>query len=230
MKHTSAITAIGVGAFLSGVACVLVRQSVLGRPLSVQAVMAGREVRYGTVTLVWLIAWGVSELVIAGLAELGPARLWLGGLMLAVVVALQAIFASAIPAAVFDRVPWWRALWHGLREFARHPISILSIVIPISAGPLAFSIVAAPVRVTDWLMATMPEAVVLLVVGRLLIWLLADTLLTVSIAQLWWVHRAAQPAMAVRSSATSAAKFGAVGGSAELARQGPASSALQGLV
>ena len=189
MKHTHLVASTLIGAFLSGVACVMVRQVRDGQVPSLRAALISRQVRYPTVLALWLTTWilaqGVSEIV-NRVAPKSIEALWVG---IGLTVMLQAAFVYAIPAAVYNREGWKTALIHSLRETLRHPLSTALIVSVPSAIVIAWSIIASEGRVAHWMLATIPEVAILFVAARLLMWTIADAVITVAAAHLWWVHR-----------------------------------------
>lgn len=207
MKHTSIVTSILVGAFMSGIACAMVRQLHESKTLSVREALVGGQVRYGTMVLLWLITWGTARGALEALAYFAPKAMWVLWTAIGCTVAFQALFAYTIPAAVFERSKWWKAVGQGVRETLRHPFSTLLVVILPSLAIISFGIFFPPVRILQQVTTQHPEIALAYVAGRLLLWLVADTLLTVTVAHLWWVHRATQPAPApLAASAVSVVK------------------------
>jgi len=190
MKYTNLVTSVLLGAFFSGVACVMVQQAHEGQPMSFRDALVSGQVRYARVAWLWLLTWGIARGVMQGFSHVGPKTVAMAWTAIGLTVVLQALLVYAIPAAVFNRAPWWKALFQGLREAIRYPLSTLGAVILPTAAVIAFA-VAFPSGRVGYLMQTMaPEIAVAFVVGRLLLWTVADTLLTVTIAHLWWLHRA----------------------------------------
>ncbi len=187
MRYTYVAASLFAGAFCTGVACVMVRQTDEGAAPSLQAALAGRSVRYGRVTLLWLIAWGVVKTAITtlALARNTPGLLWIG---LALSWVLQAALLYAIPVSVFEGRGIFRSLAASLRETFRHPVSTLLVTIVSTAPVVLWSLLIGTRRLEQWLLAV-PERVVPLIAARLVLWTIADALLTVAIAHLWWAHR-----------------------------------------
>ena len=204
MKHIHVVASIGLGAFMSGIACAMVRQTYEGVPLSVRGALVSRQVKYGRVLLVWVITWGLAEGLIAGLIRFAPKAPWVLWVAVGLTVLLQLLLVNAIPAAVFERSPWWKALWRSVREAGRYPISTFVVVAIPSAAIIAFAFFASPVRVSNLMMTTsVPEIAVLFVVLRLTVWTMTDALMTVTIANLWWLHRQPQLApISIRAAAS----------------------------
>ena len=191
MTYTHLAASILMGAFMTGIACVMVRQTYTGELLSLRAALISRQVRYGTVLAVWLVTWGVARGLMEAASRMAPktpSTTWVvAGLTFAVV--LQALFAYAIPAAVFEQSRWWNALAKSLREAMRYPASTLAMVAVPSSLVLLASIIAPSGRVARWMAQTAPEIALLFVAGRLVIWTVADAVMTVGVAHLWWIHR-----------------------------------------
>ena len=196
MKHTNLAVSILVGAFMSGLACAMVRQTHEGRPLSLRTVLVNGEVPYGRVMLLWLMTWGLAKGMLELASRFAPKTTWVFWIFIGLAVILQALLVYAIPAAVFEDAKWWKAAFRGVLETCRHPLSTLLVVTVPSAMVISFAILASPVRAAQWMMHLAPEIAIPLVTGRLVVWTVADTLLTISVAHLWWIHRAAQHSVA----------------------------------
>ncbi len=195
MKHTHIIASTIVGAFFTGVACVMVRQVRTGQPISLRQALVGKEVPYGRVTCLWLLTWGVATGLTEGMLHALPTKtLWMFWLVVAVTLFLQTLFVYTIPAAVFERVTWWKTLLRAVSETVRYPLStFLLVAIPTSLIVL-FAMMAPETRVAHWMEQKMPEIVIVFVAARLFVWTLTDAVLTVAVAHLWWSHRATNPA------------------------------------
>lgn len=196
MPYTHLIAATLVGAFLTGIACAMVRQAHDGQPLSLRAALVGRQVRYGRVVLLWLITWGLARGIGQALTHFAPKAPWMPWTVLGAALLLQLLLAYAIPSSVFEGVAWWRAIVRSIREVARHPLATAVVLAIPSAAMVLLLLIAPDVRVAQWMVQTVPEIAVLMVVVRLLIWTVADGVLTVAIAHLWWFHRASAPSAA----------------------------------
>jgi hypothetical protein len=193
MRFTHDAATLLIGAYLSGIACAMVRQRYEGRGLSVSEARRSGQVRYVTVTLIWLVSWAIAQSVVRGLPFLiaqPTAQRWV---IIGVVVILQAIFVYAIPIAVFTRSSWWKSLWNGLRETLLHLPGTLVVILPPLALIVAASTLAPPMRVERFSLRTIPEFSLLFVAGRLMVWTLADALMTIGVANLWWAHRLPSP-------------------------------------
>lgn len=190
MKHTHLAASIVVGAFMSGVACAMVGQTHQGQRLSLREALVTRRVRYGTLLMVWVVTWslatGLGEAV-ASFAPKTPQVFWIS---VGLTLLLQAFVVYAIPAAVFHGASWWRALGQSVRETLRYPFSTLLVVAVPSAGIMLFALGCSSQQVASWITRTEPEIAVAFIAARLMVWTLADALLTVTSAHLWWVHRA----------------------------------------
>lgn len=201
MKHTHFVASIVIGAFMSGIACVMVRQAHEGIPLSLRTALVSRQVAYGRVVLIWILMWGMGTGIMEAARRMVPQAAWLMGVSLGASVMLQALLVYAIPAAVFNGSPWWRALLQSARETGRHPISTMIVVAIPSAAVLLFAVTCSPGRLAQWMRQGAPEIAVALVIARLFVWIVTDAFLTVASAHLWWVHRAGQPAFGGLSAA-----------------------------
>ena len=210
MRHGHFIVSLVIGAYLSGAVCAMVGQVHQGQPISLRDAIISKRIRYGRVTLLWLVTWGLAKLLSAGLGLL-PQSLWmLFGGTLAVLVA-QALVVYTIPAAVFEQLSWWRALLASVHEALRHPFATFSIVLLPSAAVIAFSIWMSQARVGQWMKEGAPEIALLCIAAQLAVWTIADAILTVAVAHLWWMNRtaAAAPAVAPSSPPVPPAKPGA---------------------
>ena len=203
MAHTHLIASILAGAFMSGIACLMVRQTHEARPLSLRAALVSRQVRYGTVLLVWISTWALAKMAVGALVHAAPksAGLWSA---IGATVFIQVLLAYAIPAAVFEGSTWRKALSQSVRETGRYPLSTAMAVIVPSAAAILLAFLASPARVAQWMAQTAPEIAFVFVIGRLLVWTAADAVMTVAVAHLWWIHRAqtSQEVSVTNSSAT----------------------------
>ncbi len=204
MKHTHFLASTVVGAFMSGLACALVQQTHQGRALSLHDVLASRQVRYLTVTVLWLLMWGAATGSVAAIGRFAPKVSWMGWASLAFFLLLQSLLVYVIPAAVFEGLRWWQALLRGMQEFLRYPISTFAIVAPVSLIMVTFSFFTSSGRVARWMGITTPEIVFSFMAARLVVWLVTDAVLTVAVAHLWWLHHAARLARADQRAAAAA--------------------------
>ena len=202
MKHTHLIALTLVGAFFTGVACVMVRQTHEQVPLSLRTALVNRKVRYGVVLLLWVITVGLAKGVAELLVHVLPKAAWGGWVLMGSMVVVQTLLIYAIPAAVFNGSTWWRALSQGIRETLRHPVTSFVVVALPTAAVLLFSLAAPPARVAQWTARSMPEITFAFVAARLVIWTLTDAIMTVSVAHLWWIHRAPQRVVAPSVAST----------------------------
>ena len=191
MKHTHLIASIVIGAFMSGIACVMIRQSYDGTPLSFREALVSRQARYRTIVIVWFViclaAKGAMGLTTRAVSHSNDQLLmWVG---LSVMLGLQVLLAYAIPAVVFDRCAWWKALLQSIQEALRFPFSTLVVIGIPSAMVIGFAMVAPPVQLARWMVRTAPEIAILWIAMRLLVWMLADVIMTVGVAHLWCLHR-----------------------------------------
>ena len=206
MEHTHFFASTIVGAYLTGIACVMVKQVHSHAPLSFRDALVGRNVRYVRVVALWLISWGLAKGMVAGLSEYAPRSVWMAWTSIGLAVVLQALLVYAIPAAVFENASWWKALRSSLREAVRYPVTTLIVVLIPSAALIAFAILAPSARVGAWVVrSSTPELVVALIATRLVLWTLADAVMTVMVAHLWWLRRAVReeaPAEVAKMTAT----------------------------
>lgn len=200
MQYTHLVAATLAGAFFTGIACAMVQQAHQNAPISLREALVSKKVSYGHLVVLWLIAWGVANGAMKALAISlkGPQLLLWSNV--AALLFLQVLFIYTIPAAVFDRLPWWKALFRGLRETWRHPFSTLIIVAIPSAVAIAFSTTMPSGRVLQWMMRLTPELAIPLAVARLIVWVVIDAWMTISIANLWYFHRATQQVSAASAS------------------------------
>ena len=194
MKHAHFLTSTLVGAFLTGVACVMVRQTHEGAPVSLREALVSKQVRYGTVLLLWLLTWGIATGLVEVLVQYFPPNPSVFWGSIGFTLVLQALFIYMIPAAVFEGLSWWRAMFRGAREAIRYPFSTLAAVCLPSALAILFALGAPSDRVASWMTQTAPEIAIPLVAARLAVWIVVDALMTVMVAHLWWLHRASREA------------------------------------
>ncbi|MBI2093507.1 MAG: hypothetical protein HYT88_02125 [Candidatus Omnitrophica bacterium] len=184
MKHVHLVAAILAGAFLSGVACVMTQQAYQSKKISFRQALISNQVRFVTVTLVWILSWGLGKLAIEMLGRLVHTT-WVSWAMVAVALLLQALLVFAIPAVVFEKASWWKALLLSVQLALRRPLSALWIAIPPSALVIGFSVVASPIQVGRLMDRVVPEIVFAFITARLLVWAFADAFLTVSASYFW---------------------------------------------
>lgn len=196
MKHTYFAAATLIGAFMSGLACEMIRQIHQGQPVSLHVAWTSKRVRYSTMVCLWLISWAVGRGFVELLVQLAPHGKGTAWAAVGVVWFLQGLLAYAIPAAVFEGSRWVKALAQGIREFLHHPVSTLIIVAGPSLAVLFFALVVSDNQVSLWMDQIAPEIALAFVALRLIVWTVADAVLTVSVAHLWWLHRASAPAIA----------------------------------
>ena len=192
MKQTHLVTSTLLGAFMTGVACVMVAQTYHHVPLSLREALASQQVRYIRVVTIWLITWGIAKGLMAALVAMAPKSVWTLWGVLGLLILVQTLLVYAIPAAVYEGSAWWRAIVQGLREAARYPLSTLMVVFIPSAALACFSLIVTPNFVASWMEKTVPEIAVGFVGARLLVSMFADALMSVAVAHLWWTHRALQ--------------------------------------
>ncbi|MBI4342939.1 MAG: tetratricopeptide repeat protein [Candidatus Omnitrophica bacterium] len=203
MKHTHLAALTLAGAFMTGVVCVMVRQAHDEQALSLREALVGKQVRYGTVVILWLITWGLAKGLGEAASQITQPALWMAWGLIGATVLLQALLAYAIPVAVFEQAKWWTALARSAREMLRYPVSTLVVVGVPSAASIVFGMVLTPQLVSHLMLRVAPEIAVPLVALRLAVWTVIDAVMTVAIVHLWWRHRAPQAApAAVKASTT----------------------------
>lgn len=189
MKHTHLVASLLIGAFMSGIACAMVRQLHEGKPLSLREALIKERIPYGKLLWLWGLIWALAKATTVLLTRIAPTPI--GGFWgsLSAVIVLQALFVYAIPAAVFTRVRWWHALGMSVQETLRHPFSTFIVVSLSSALLIAYAVLISPSMAAQWMMKISPEFLLLCVAGRLIVWTVADAIMTVTVAHLWWLHR-----------------------------------------
>lgn len=200
MKHTHLAASTLLGAFMTGIACAMVRQTYEGAPLSLRNALVSGQVRFGAVLLIWAITWGSARLVMEALGHWAPNAGWAIWAAIGSTIMLQTLLVYAIPATVFAAAKWWKALFLSVRETLRHPASTLLLVAVPTTAVIAFSVACSPGRVAQWMQQTEAELVLVFIVGQLILWTVADVLVTVGIAHLWWAHRTQPAATSVSTS------------------------------
>ncbi len=189
MKHTQVMASITVGAFMTGVACALVRQWHQGGILSIRDVLVHREVRYVRVCILWAVIWGMARVAGVVVARFIPdpiGRFWVG---LGLILLLQSALIYAIPVVIFHRCSWLKAMGYSVKETLRHPVSTILVVVLPSTLLVLFAIVVSPGRATQWMVQISPEFMLVCMLGRLILWTVVDAVVTVSVCHLWWFHR-----------------------------------------
>ncbi len=205
MKHAHFIGAILLGAFMTGIASEMVRQARLDQAdrCSLRAALLSRHVRYGRMVVLWVVTWGAVKVVMELVSAVGAKAPWLVWPTIGLVVILQALLVYAIPIAVFTHATWWKALWESARENLRHPLSTFIIVAIPSLVVIGFAVAVSPARVARWMAQTAPEVALVCVALRLAVLTVADTVMSVAVAHLWWIHRAPAHAAHPAARATS---------------------------
>ena len=196
IKHTHVAASILVGAFFTGIACVMVGQQYAGEPVSFRDALVSRRARYGRLLLVWAITVALAQGLATIAEQFGSKNAWFGWSLLGATALLQGLLIYAIPAAVFNDAPWWKALGQSVREVVRFPVSTLFLVVIATLILLTFGLLINPTRVNQWMINSEPEIALLWVVVRLAVLTVVDAVLTVAIAHLWWLHREPAPATA----------------------------------
>ena len=224
MKHTHFITTTFIGAYMGGIACAMVRQAHEGKPLFLRAAVASRQVRYGRMLLLWLLTWGIATGAIELVTRFAPKTHWMLWAVIGLSIALQALLSYVIPAAVYEGSVWWKAFFQGIREALRYPFSTVAVVILPTILVICFAAIAPETRVAQWMARATPEIALLWVGIRLVVWMVADVLLTVSLAHLWWAHRATNQVNQVTATVSQKAVSSTSGqqGTSAHAQEGPA--------
>ena len=170
--------------------------------MSMRGALASKQVRYRTVVWLWLCIWAMGKLLGEGLGRVHFTSAAVSfGVGVVTTVLLQMLLAYAIPLAVFQRTGWMRALTGSVREALRYPFSTLLVIVVPSALVIAFSVLAHPTMVMEWSKDTRPELALAFAGGRLVLWTLADAMLTIGIASLWWAHHGTQTTTSAAASA-----------------------------
>ncbi len=197
MKNTNMLAATLVGAYMTGVACIMVKQAHEGRPISMREALLTKQVRYLRVVILWLITWGLAKAsgeLLTHVAPKSPTGFWIG---VSGMVVLQSLLVYAIPSAVFEGVSWWRALVNSVKETMRHPVSTLVITVICNAVIIAFGVAFSEMRLIALMRDSAPELAFAFIGLRLVVWTIVDTVLTVGVSHLWLYHRDPQVASSV---------------------------------
>ena len=185
MRAAHTATMISVGAFLSGLACEMVRNVAAGQPASVHESLFGKRVSYLGVTVAWLTTWLAAKGVMDfGVGQL-PRQAWAVWAGIAAMVVLQALFVYIIPVVVLGRLNWFRAFYAGIRETLLAPLSTLAMISLPMAAVVAVSGFSSTAHVVVWMQRFCPEIVFPLIGLRIAIWTAADAWMSVGIAWLW---------------------------------------------
>ncbi len=192
MKHTHMVASLVVGAFLTGVACVMVQQSHRGETLSVRNALVSGRVHYLTVAMIWLVTWAVGRYGMDILLRFFYKRSLSILYPIGIAVILQWLLVYAIPAAVFNGSRWWKAILQAVVESLKHPLSTLAVVAVFTAPLFLFMCYFPEQRTTRWIVHDTPEIALLFVAARLFLWTAVDAFLTVAAAHLWCLHNRAR--------------------------------------
>lgn len=188
MKHTHLVASVVLGAFMSGIACVMVRQTHQSKPPSMRDALISKDVHYGRVLLLWVITWGVARIFMESLSRFAPPSSWVMPVALTATIIIQALFVYAIPIAVFQNLIWRKAILASILETLRRPLSTLLVVTLPSIIVIVFAFTVSPGRLPNWMMSATPEIVFVFILARLVVWTVADALLTVAVCHLWLIH------------------------------------------
>lgn len=188
MKHTHLLATFLAGAFMSGVASVMVRQAHQQEPLSLGKVIAGRQVSFVNLVLVWVVTWAAAEAALKGLNRLFLRSSW-DWIGIAAAILLQLTFAYAITAAALEKYPWWKAVPASIKETLKFPLSTFFMMLLPAALLMIFAVFVTPGTVARVVLEREPELAIAFAAARLGVWFLADTLFTVGMANLWLLHR-----------------------------------------
>lgn len=218
MKHTHLVASLLLGAFMSGIACVMVGQTHKNKQPSLREALVNKEVRYGRVLLLWALTWGVARISIESLARFAPPSNWIIPIALTTTIVIQALLVYAIPVAVLQNLIWRKAILASIAETLRRPLSTLLVVALPSLSVIALSITVTPTRITTWMMNTTPEIVFAFILARLVVWTVADVILTVAICHLWLSHRSPE----ILASRVQVKQTSGISKAASVSEKGPA--------
>lgn len=193
MTNTHALTTLLAGAFLSGLAGLMVRQAHQKRAVSLRDAIISRQAKYPTLALVWLASWLATNGIFQAVKLFSLSGIAAFSINVLLAVLMQAVFIYPIFAAVFERLPWWKALWRGILEFFRHPWDTLLLTFPPSVALIGFAVIFNEGRVAKWMMGSgFPEMVFVFLLMRLLMVTAVDAVMTVGAAFLWCRHHEKQ--------------------------------------
>lgn len=185
MKHAQLVAMTLVGAYMTGLACLMVQQVHEKQPISLYQAIKSKRVKYGRVLIIWVIAWSLARALAEFLPVYLPKTHWLAATMLVVLIVFQALFLFAIPVAVLQGANWWRSLLRSLFLAIRYPFSSLTIV-TICAIPLIFiGYFLSSESMAKVVFQTIPELVFVFIFIRLTIWTVADTFISIAAAHFW---------------------------------------------
>lgn len=191
MKHTHLVATFLIGAFMSGVACVMVRQAHAGEPLSLAKAITGRQVSFVNVVSVWVLTWVFAEGILKGFNRFLLPHSPLGWVGIAAAIFLQLLFAYTIAAVALEKISWWKAIPASIKETLKFPLSTFLMMLIPAVPLMVFATFITPAYVAKMVLERQPEAAAGFAAARLGIWLLADALFTVGMANLWLLHRSA---------------------------------------
>ncbi len=185
MPHVHTLSMILLGAYMSGIASIMVAHADDSKVFTVRDAVLSKKARYIRLMILWIVSWIVAQIMMRILGQL-PEILWLrivASFVLMIVV--QSFLVYAIPAAIFEGVVWWKALWRGVKTFFKNPITTVGFVFVPSLIIMLFSILFSQMRVWEWMQAYAPEWVFACIALRLVVWLVADAFMTVCAAKVW---------------------------------------------
>ncbi len=190
MKPVHLITNVLAGAYLSGLATLMVRQAHERKAISMRNAMLTSKAHYVSLAVLWIITWVIANAFFKGAGYIKLPPIFSATLNAGLAVLLQALLVYPITAAVLEGLPWWKALARGVLEFFRYPLPTIGIVLVPSALLLVFAFFVSESRVFKWMMDTgTPEISLVFVFARLAAVTVADAVITLSAAHLWLFHR-----------------------------------------
>lgn len=189
MKQVHVVANVVAGAYLSGLAALMVRQEHEGKAISIRDARLSGKAHYFSLAALWIITWMAAGGVFKAAGRIPLPHIYLVSINIGLAVFLQALLAYPITAAVLGGLPWWKALLRGVGEFFRYPLQTIGFVLVPSALLIAFAFIASESRVFKWMMDTAtPELSLVFVFARLAVVTAADAAITLSIAHLWLFH------------------------------------------
>ena len=189
MKQVYMVTNVVAGAYLSGLAALMVRQAHEGKAISIRNARLSGKARYFSLVALWIIIWLIASGIFKATGQIKLPHVFLVSINVGLAVLLQALLAYPITIAVLEGLPWWKALLRGLAEFFRYPLQTIGIVLVPSALLIAFAFFASESHLLKWMMdMATPELSLLFVFARLGVVTAADAVITLGIARLWLFH------------------------------------------
>ena len=195
MKQVYMVTNVVAGAYLSGLAALMVRQAHEGKAISIRDARMTGKARYFSLVALWIITWAIANGIFKGVGQIKLPYVFLVSINIGLAILLQALLAYPITVAVLEGLPWWKAFSRGIVEFFRYPAQTIGVVLVPSALLIAFAFFVNESRLFKWMMDTAtPEVSLVFVFARLIIVTVVDALITLGIAYLWLFHHQPRPA------------------------------------